>query len=131
MWSVSHLSLWNVYNLCPSNTLWFKNSSNPISWIRFKSLISLVFKVANTLFSSISNVIKSSMQIRFIQKLLARGFMNEFLPMSSCWKRITRIWIPNGEILENFPKNATSPKKNLMIFYCIVVFKLKITKRKI
>jgi hypothetical protein len=45
-----------------------------------------VFKVVNTLSNLVSGAMESSMQIRFIQQLIVRGFIDELLPTPSYWK---------------------------------------------
>ena len=42
--------------------------------------------MANTFFNLVYGEMESSMQIRFIQQLFARGFIDELLPTPSYWE---------------------------------------------
>jgi hypothetical protein len=74
---------------------------------RFVSLISLEFKVVNTLSNLVFDTMESSMQIRFIQQLFTRGFIDELLMTPSWWEGNMMISIHCGEILKELPRSVT------------------------
>jgi hypothetical protein len=50
---------------------------------------------------------ESSMQIRFIQQLFTRGFIDELLMTPSCWEGTMMIIVHCGKILEELLRSVT------------------------